>query len=86
MPRIAQFYGISVYIYYRDHPPPHFHAVYGDSEAIIEMETGAIIDGSLPRRALKLVAEWSSMHRDELISNWELAESQQPLIPIEPLD
>ncbi len=50
------------------------------------METGAIIDGSLPRRALKLVAEWSSMHRDELISNWELAESQQPLIPIEPLD
>jgi len=86
MPCISQFYGIAVYIYYRDHPPPHFHAFYGDSEAIVEIETGAIIEGSLPRRASKLIAEWSSLHRAELIVDWELAESLQPLVPIDPLD
>ncbi len=86
MPRISQFYGIAVYIYYRDHNPPHFHAIYGEHEAIVEIQTGAILQGSLPRRASKLVAEWCELHRDELIADWALAESQQPLNPIDPLD
>ncbi|MCC7339099.1 MAG: DUF4160 domain-containing protein [Pirellulaceae bacterium] len=53
---------------------------------MVEIETGAIIEGSLPKRASKLIAEWSSLHRAELIVDWELAESQQPLVPIDPLD
>jgi hypothetical protein len=55
MPPISEFYGIAVYIYYRDHNPPHFHAIYGESEAIIEISTGGILEGRLPRRAAKLV-------------------------------
>ena len=86
MPRISEFYGISVYIYYRDHNPPHFHAIYGDAEAVIEIRTGDILQGKLPRRAAKLVAEWCELHRDELQADWLLAEAQQPLLPIEPLD
>ncbi len=86
MPRISEFYGIAVYIYYRDHNPPHFHAIYGDSEAIVEIRTGAILEGKLPRRAAKLVGEWSELHRDALLADWALAEAQQPLLPIEPLD
>ncbi|MCP4886360.1 DUF4160 domain-containing protein [Rubripirellula sp.] len=86
MPRISEFYGIAVYIYYRDHNPPHFHAIYGDSEAIIEIRTGAILEGRLPRRATKLVAEWCELHREALLADWALAEAQQPLLPIEPLD
>lgn len=39
MPRIAYFYGVAIYMYYRDHAPPHFHAIYGDDEAIFEIET-----------------------------------------------
>ncbi|MDP1564536.1 MAG: DUF4160 domain-containing protein [Pirellulaceae bacterium] len=79
-------YGIAVYIYYRDHNPPHFHAIYGESEAIIEISTGGILEGRLPRRAAKLVAEWCEIQRDALLADWALAQAQQPLLPIEPLD
>jgi len=73
-------------IYYRDHNPPHFHAIYGGSEAIVEIRTGDILEGHLPRRAAKLVAEWCEIQRDALLADWALAEAQQPLVPIQPLD
>jgi hypothetical protein len=57
MPRLSQFYGIAIYMYYRDHAPPHVHAIYGDEEAVFSIEDGSITDGSLPRRASRLVAE-----------------------------
>lgn len=86
MPRISEFYGIAVYIYYRDHNPPHFHAIYGSREAVIDIRTGDIMGGNLPRRAKKLVTEWCELHRNELLADWALAEAQQPLLPIDPLD
>ena len=66
MPRLSKFYGIAIYIYYREHAPPHFHAIYGDDEAIIEIATGAVLDGQLPRRARVLVADWVLAHRTAL--------------------
>jgi hypothetical protein len=68
-----------------DHRPPHFHAEYGDHEASIDIRTGEIIVGDLPARALRLVQEWWSLHREELTENWRRIETQQPLSPIEPL-
>ena len=85
MPRLSQFYGISIYMYYRDHPPPHFHAIYGEHEAIVDIETASVIDGQLPRRAEALVTEWATLHRDELRRDWELARVGQPLTLIPPL-
>ena len=41
MPEVSRFYGILIRFYYRDHPPAHFHANYGEHEALIEIETGA---------------------------------------------
>ena len=73
-------------MYFNDHAPPHFHAIYADSEAIYVIETLDILRGSLPRRAHAMVLEWATAHRSELIKNWELARSQQPLNEIEPLD
>lgn len=84
MPRISEFYGIVIEMYFRDHPPPHFHARYG-GEAVIAIETGEVVAGSLPGRALRLVREWTEMHRDELNANWDLARARQALIPIAPL-
>ena len=55
MPRISQYYGIAVYMYYEDHAPPHFHAIYGEFEAMIGIQSDDVLDGSLPRRALTLV-------------------------------
>jgi hypothetical protein len=86
MPRISKYYGIAIYMYFRDHPPPHFHAIYGEHEAVIEISTGKVIDGELPRRALKLVVEWTKAHRTELVQNWARAQAGEPLMPVDPLD
>jgi hypothetical protein len=86
MPRISQYYGIAIYMYYRDHAPPYFHAIYGEHEAVIEITGAKVIDGSLPRRAKKLVMEWTKLHRKELLENWRRAQMGQPLEPIDPLD
>lgn len=66
MPEISRFLGIVIAMYYADHNPPHFHAKYGDYEALIDIETGGLLQGGLPSRALLLVSEWHSLHRDEL--------------------
>ncbi len=86
MPRISQFYGIAIYMYYRDHEPPHFHAIYGEFEALFDIASGRIIEGKLPRRAGRLVDEWMRIHRDELMANWQLARRAEPLTQIEPLE
>ena len=63
MPEISRFLGIIIAMYYNDHAPPHFHARYGEFEAVIAIATGDVVAGSLPRRALALVREWRELHR-----------------------
>lgn len=86
MPRISEFYGIAIYMYYEDHEPPHFHAIYGSREALIGIGSGEVLRGTLPGRALQLVLDWSRMHAAELRSNWDRARGHIPLEPIAPLD
>ena len=86
MPRISAFYGISIYMYYRDHPPPHLHARYGGAEAEIAIESSHVTAGDLPKRAERLVAEWIDQHQSELMENWQRARQHKPLREIEPLD
>lgn len=85
MPCISRFYGISIYLYYRDHAPPHFHAIYGEYDAEIVIATGAIEQGSLPTKAGALVQEWAAVHRQELQRNWDLARAGRPLEAVDPL-
>lgn len=85
MPRISSFYGIVIVMYFDDHPPPHFHARYGEHEAQVAIATGDVIGGSLPRSASKLVKEWADLHREELLDDWQRAERAEPLVSIEPL-
>lgn len=85
MPEISRFFGIVIGMFYREHGPPHFHAVYGEYEATIEIETG-VVQGRLPRRALGLVLESYSLHKTELLQNWELARERRPLRRIPPLE
>ncbi|MBC7265151.1 MAG: DUF4160 domain-containing protein [Chloroflexi bacterium] len=86
MPRLSEFYGIVIGMFYEDHPPPHFHAVYGGQRALIGIDPIAVLQGYLPRRALSLVLEWAALHQRELLTNWERARRHEPLVPIEPLD
>lgn len=85
MPRISDFYGIAIYMYFGDHAPPHFHAQYAEHEALIVIEDGRVLRGDLPPRALRLVREWLEAHRDELEANWRLAHEPAPLERIDPL-
>lgn len=57
MPEISRFYGIIIRMYFNDHNPPHFHAAYSGSEAVIDINTLAVIAGRLPPRAMGLVVE-----------------------------
>jgi hypothetical protein len=72
-------------MYYKDHMLPHFHAIYGEYEITMEIGAG-IVEGRFPRRALNLVLEWHELHKDELLEDWRLAESKQPLNKIAPLE
>jgi hypothetical protein len=85
MPQISYFLGIIIRMFYRDHNPPHFHASYGDFEAIIDIDRNEIISGYLPPRVLGIVAEWTALHQKELMDNWERACNQEPLQAIAPL-
>ena len=62
MPTISMFYGISIMMYYYEHNPPHFHAKYNEFKASIRINDLALMNGSLPSKALGLVIEWSSLH------------------------
>lgn len=86
MPELSRFFGIVIGLFYREHGRPHFHAVYGEFEAVLDIETGAVISGQLPRRALALVREWHDLHKSELLENWELARQYRPLKRISPLE
>lgn len=86
MPEISRFFGIVIRMYFADHQPPHFHALYGEDEVLISIDTLAVLRGSLPRRALAMVLEWATLHREELRSDWSLAAAGRAPASIEPLD
>ena len=86
MPEVSRFYGIVIQIYYGDHPPPHFHALYAGAVAKIAIGTLQIIDGSLPKRALGLVLDWASAHQPELSAAFDRAAALQAPGKIAPLE
>lgn len=85
MPQISYFLGVIIRMFYRDHDPPHFHAVYSNFEAIIDIEKNELISGYLPPRVLGLVTEWTALNQKELMENWERARGQEQLESIAPL-
>ena len=85
MPTISTFYGILIQMFWKDHAPPNFHALYAEDEALIDIRTLDVIEGQLTRRALALVLEWAQEHRAELLENWQLCAHNQPPKKICPL-
>ncbi|MGN0268395.1 MAG: DUF4160 domain-containing protein [Lachnospiraceae bacterium] len=83
MPVLSRFYGIVIRMYFRqsEHNPPHIHAIYGEDVAAIDFQTGEVLEGYLPPKAMELVGEWISLHKDELLNIW----NTQEFTKIEPL-
>jgi hypothetical protein len=67
MPTISTFFGIVIQMFWREHGPPHFHAIYGEHEAVIDIRELRVTRGALPRRALALVLEWGAEYREKLL-------------------
>ena len=86
MPEISRFFGIVIQMYPRDHLPPHFHALYAGTDALIGIRPVALLEGRLSPRVLALIVEWASLHRAELLANWGRLQQGQPATPIPPLE
>ena len=87
MPEISRFFGIVITMYADDHAPPHFHARYGEYEALIGIDDGEIIRGAMSKCALRLIQEWTELHRQELLNNFKESQKDMPEFKkINPLD
>jgi len=82
MPVISRFYGIIIKMFFLDHNPPHFHAIYGEYNALININTLEIIEGDLPKKAQSLVLEWAKMYQRDLIEIWN-SQDFKKLPPLE---
>lgn len=86
MPEISRFYGIVIRMFYDDHSPPHFHAVYAGSELVVSISPIEVREGRAPARVRSLVLEWAAIHQQELIDDWDRCRNAQEPLPIEPLE
>ena len=85
MPTICMFRGIKIFINWRDHLPPHFHATYSGQEVLVSINDLEVLEGSMPNKQLKMLLGWAALWQDQLCENWNLAANKQDLFPIEPL-
>jgi len=85
MPVICRFFGIVVFMFWRDHMPAHFHAKYQDQEITVEIESGRI-KGVMGPKATALIQEWRELRKDELLENWRLAQQNKSMRAIAPLE
>ena len=86
MPEVSRFFGIVIRMYYDEHMPPHFHALYAGHEVEVAIDPIAVHQGSLSQRALSMVIEWAALHQRELLTNWERLRHDKPITKIDPLD
>ncbi|MFO7838453.1 MAG: DUF4160 domain-containing protein [Desulfosalsimonadaceae bacterium] len=85
MPELSRFLGIVIGIFPRDHHPPHFHAVYGEYQITVEIESG-VVRGDFPKRALRHVLEWLDLHQEELLEAWNVIQAGRLPNKISPLE
>jgi hypothetical protein len=79
MPIISTFFGILIRINFKDHNPPHFHAEYQGFKAVFEIKSAKILAGEIPKQAQTIIKSWTIKHKTELLKNWNLAQSGQPV-------
>lgn len=86
MPEVSRFFGIVIRMYFDEHNPPHFHAIYSGNEAQVGIDPIVVHAGQLPHRAISMVIEWAALHQPELIDNWNRLKKDQAVQRIEPLE
>jgi len=84
MPVIARFYGmlIKMYLLGKEHGVAHIHVIYNENSGVIDVQTGTMLEGDLPQKALAMALEWTHIHREELLEMWNTQQFKQ-LPPLE---
>jgi hypothetical protein len=85
MPTISEFYGIIIRMFFTDHNPPHFHAIYGEFELVVAISPIRIISGKVPNRVRSMVLEWAALHQEELLEDWNRCQKGGDIFRIDPL-
>jgi hypothetical protein len=85
MPEISRFFGIVIAMYYDDHAPPHFHAIYGSEKAEFCIDPLGLLKGRMSPRVLAMVMEWAALHQTELLEAWGQRAAGKKPHKIEPL-
>lgn len=71
MPLIKVIDSIKIYVYLRDHNPPHFHVYYAEYEELIELESLTTYTGGVPNKQRKQVIAWAEENMEYLRTKWE---------------
>ena len=86
MPVLSVFFGMIVRMWHDDHPPPHIHVAYQGFEALVQIDTGQILKGKLPKKVASIISDWCETHRVELLENWDRAQRFETLERIQGAD
>jgi hypothetical protein len=86
MPQICYFYGITVYIQFLDHNPPHIHVIYQSCKAQYSILEAKLLRGQMPVKANQLICEWIKLRQKELMIDWDLAKEGKPVYSVSPLE
>lgn len=70
MPRVAFFFGISIYMYLDDHGVPHCHAIYGDYAGSFSLQSGELMAGEIPPQQAKKIKDFILANQTELMEKW----------------
>ena len=60
MPSISKFFGITIYMYKKDHNPPHFHAICAGYDCIVDINSAKLM-GRFPKDKQQLVESYVQM-------------------------
>ncbi|NUQ25050.1 MAG: DUF4160 domain-containing protein [Saprospiraceae bacterium] len=71
MPTYFTFDGIKIDLYFDDHAPPHFHAIYAEYEELIVIQTLDSYQGYLPAKQRKRVIKWARENQSILMEIWK---------------
>ena len=70
MPIIATVAGVKIYMYFRDHNPPHFHAKHDGKDQAYDLE-GNRLWGKIDKKKSKKVSRWAKKNSGFLKDKWD---------------
>ncbi len=77
MPTVAIVEGVKIQLFAQEHPPPHFHAVFAEYRAQIEIGSLRVLRGRLPPAKLAAVVSWAETRREALMREWDRVLAKQ---------